>query len=90
MKKKTHRRKHTPEFKAKVALAAFREHETIPELAKRYGVHANQIYTWKREFIEHAALLSSATQPPLRAAVAASARTSCSRRLVSSPWSAIF
>ena len=54
--RKKHRRKHTPEFKAKVALAAVREHETIPELAKRYGVHANQIYTWKREFIEHAAL----------------------------------
>lgn len=54
--KKKHRRQHTPEFKAKVALAAVREHETIPELAKRYGVHANQIYTWKREFIERAAL----------------------------------
>jgi len=50
------RNKHTPAFKAKVALAAVREHESIAELAKRYGVHANQIYKWKREFIERAPL----------------------------------
>lgn len=54
--KKKHRARHTAEFKAKVAIAAVREHESIPELAKRYGVHANQIYKWKREFIERAAL----------------------------------
>ena len=53
---KKHRNRHTPEFKAKVALAAVREHESIQELAKRYGVHANQIYKWKREFIARAAL----------------------------------
>lgn len=52
--KKT-RIKHTPAFKAKVALAAVREHESISDLAKRYNVHPNQIYKWKREFIERAA-----------------------------------
>ncbi len=48
------RTRYTPEFKAKVAIAALREQATIPELAKQFGVHPNQIHSWKREFIEKA------------------------------------
>jgi transposase len=59
------RTKHTPAFKAKVALEAVREQQSIAELAKRYGVHANQIYKWKKEFVERAALAFGSEAAPL-------------------------
>ena len=42
------RKRHAPAFKAKVALAALKNEETIAELAQRFGVHPTMITSWKR------------------------------------------
>ena len=43
------RKNHPANFKAEVALAAFREDTPISELALKYGVPATVIPRWKRE-----------------------------------------
>ena len=61
MKRK--RRNHSPEFKAKIALEAAREEKTVADLAREYGVHANQISAWKRQLLEGASdLFTSAAE----------------------------
>jgi len=47
------RSKHSPAFKAKVALAALREQETVAEIARRYRVHANIVYKWRQHLLEN-------------------------------------
>lgn len=48
------RRRHSPEFKAKVALAAIKNEETTAEIARHFGVHPNMGTTWKKALLEGA------------------------------------
>ena len=43
------RKRHTAEFKAKVALEALKGFKTTTELASEFQIHPTQISQWKRE-----------------------------------------
>lgn len=49
------RRRHDPEFKARVALEALKGVKTLPEIAKEYDVHPVQVSEWKRMMVQNAA-----------------------------------
>jgi transposase-like protein len=56
------RTKHSPAFKAKVALEAIREQDSVAELSRRHKVHANVIYKWKRQLLENISLVFESEQ----------------------------
>jgi putative transposase len=48
------RRRHSPAFKAKVALEAAKQTRTVAELAKVFQVHPVQISQWKKQLLDGA------------------------------------
>ena len=51
---KNKRRKHSPAFKAKVAMAAIKNEETTAQLAQRFDVHPTMISAWKKALLDGA------------------------------------
>ena len=52
---KKSRKKYDAKFKAKVAIEALKERETLSELAAKYEVFPVMISRWEKEFIENSA-----------------------------------
>ena len=46
------RKVYKPEFKAKIALEAVKGKLTINQIAQQFEVHPNQIFQWKKHFLE--------------------------------------
>ena len=58
------RKVHSAAFKAKVALAAIKELETVSQLASVHGGHPSQINQWKKLLLEGAeGVFSNGTGP---------------------------
>ena len=49
----TTRERHSPKFKAQVAIEAIRGERTLKQLAAQFQVHPVQIAHWKRTALEH-------------------------------------
>ena len=45
------RRKHSGQFKFKVAMAAVKGDKTINEIASEYNLHTTQISNWKKQLL---------------------------------------
>ena len=52
---KAKRRRHEPEFKARVALEALKGIQTIQQIAKDFDIHPVQVSEWKKAMAEGAA-----------------------------------
>ena len=54
---KESRKRHSPSFKAKVALETMKGEETVAQIAARYEVHPNMVTKWKKALQDEAVSL---------------------------------
>jgi len=47
------RKNYSPQFKAKVALEAIKGEKTISQIASEFGIHPQQVSSWKKEFLQN-------------------------------------
>ena len=57
------RKRHKPEFKAQVALEAYKGDKTINQLASEHAVPVAQISQWKRQLLQAGVGVFSRTRP---------------------------
>ena len=48
------RKNHSPDFKANVALEAYKGERTVAELSSQFGAHPTMIHGWKRTLLDGA------------------------------------
>jgi transposase-like protein len=49
---KSKRRRHDPEFKARVAIEALKNIKTASEIAKEFEIHPAQVSDWKKQMLD--------------------------------------
>ena len=59
---KAKRKRHEPEFKARVAIEALKNMKTIQQIAKEYDIHPVQVSDWKKKMLDGAADVFSAAK----------------------------
>jgi transposase len=59
---KAKRRRHEPEFKARVAIEALKGIKTIQEIAKDFDIHPVQVSDWKKAMLEGATGIFGSTR----------------------------
>jgi len=60
---KRHRRKHSAEFKARVALEAIKGIKTLSEIAQEYEIHPVMVGKWKTEMLDRLPELFESNNP---------------------------
>jgi transposase len=61
--KQRNRKRFDPAFKARVALEAVQERESLTQLGKKFGVHPVLVGQWKKQLLEKAAAAFKREEP---------------------------